>query len=117
MSAVTFNEGQKVWNIPGTGPCRTSDGSWKQYWVNRSGIQWPGECCINQCTKSATDGAHVRIDNIPVYYILPMCHSCNTGRLDQWLEVKANSKAVPVLQQNTTGPGNCFFPPKKKMNT
>ena len=114
MSVVTFNDDQKVLNIRGTGSCRTSDGSWKEYWENRSGRRWPGECRIKQCTQSATDGAHVQISNILEYYILPMCRSCNTGRLDQWLEVNANSRAVRVLQQDTTGPGNCSFPPKKR---
>lgn len=111
MVAVILNDGASVFNIPGTGRCTTSDGPWKQYWLNRSDRQWPQNCCIRQCTHSATDGAHVKISNNPSrnrnYYILPMCHSCNTGRPDQWLPVNANSKAVLVLQQNTTGPGNC----------
>ena len=112
MTAVIFDDDQTVFNIPGTGPCTTSDGSWKQYWLNRSGRQWPRECCIRQCSNSATDGAHVQIRNMLEYYILPMCHSCNTGRLNQWLPVNANSKAVLVLQQNTAGPGNCFYQPR-----
>ena len=104
MTPVILNDGESVFNIPGTGPCTTSDGSWKQYWLNRSGRQWPQNCCIKQCTNSATDGAHVKISNNPgdyKNYILPMCHRCNTGRLDQGLPVNANSKAVLVE------PGNC----------
>ena len=108
MTIVILNAGESVLNIPGTGRCRTSDGSWKQYWLNKTGGQWPQECCIKQCTKSATVGAHVEISNKTRYYILPMCHSCNTGKLNKWLPVDANSEAVLVLQQNTTGPGNCY---------
>lgn len=107
MITVILNDGESVSNISGTGPCRTSDGSWKRYWLNRSDRQWPQECCIKQCTNSATVGAHVQIRNNTRPYILPMCHSCNTGKLNQRLPVNANSKAVLVLQQNTTGPGNC----------
>ena len=108
MPTVILKDGQTVSNIAGTGSCTTPDGSWKQYWLKSSGRQWPQECCIKQCTTSATDGAHVHISDMTGYYILPMCHSCNTRNPNQRLPVNANSKAVLVLQQNTRGPGNCY---------
>ena len=109
---VILTDGQKVKNVRGTGPCTTRDGSWKQYWINRSGRRWPQYYRIKGCRNTASDGAHVKINNMPEYHILPMCHRCNTGKLNRRLTVKSNSKAVEVLHQNTSGPRNCSYQPR-----
>ena len=107
MANVTLGNGDQVRNVIGTGACTTSDGSWKNFWLTKSGKGWPEECCIWRCKNSATDGAHVEIFDKRPYYILPMCHTCNTRKLKQWVRANANSLAVPVLKEDTAGPENC----------
>ena len=56
----------------------------------------------------ATDGAHAEIEKTYGFYILPMCHACNTARHFGWMNVKVNVVAVRLLSQDTSGPGNCW---------
>ena len=109
MANVILGNGETVRNVKGTGACRTGDGSWKKFWLRKSGRKiWPEKCCIWGCKDSPTDGAHVELKNKSHYYILPMCHRCNTSKLNQWLRVNANSLAVPVLKEDTTGIEDCY---------
>lgn len=108
MANVILGNKEKVCNVIGTGTCTTGDGLWKKFWLGKSGKQWLAECCIWGCTNSATDGAHVELKNRSHYYILPMCHTCNTSKLDEWLRVNANSLPAPVLEEDTAGTGNCY---------
>ena len=111
MANVIFGNEQTVYNLIGTGGCKPKDGSWKKFWKRKSARQWPAECCIWGCKSSPTDGAHVKINGESDYYILPMCHKCNTSKLDQYLRVNANSVAVPVLKEDTDETEKCY---KKK---
>ena len=108
MANVIFGNEETVYNLIGTGACTTGDSSWKKYWLRKSGRQWPAECSIWGCKTSPTDGAYVKINNESDFHILPMCHKCNTSKLNQKLQVNANSLAVPVLKEDTTGTGNCY---------
>ena len=113
MANVIFGDEETVYNLIWTGACTTKDGSWKKFWLRKSGRQWPAECCIWGCKTSPTDGAHVKINNESGYYILPMCHKCNTSKLNQKLRVNANSVAVPVLKEDTDETEKCYK--KKKL--
>ena len=55
----------------------------------------------------------MKINNESGYYILPMCHKCNTSKLNQKLRVNANSVAVPVLKEDTDETEKCYK--KKKL--
>ena len=61
MANYIFSYGERVYNIAGTSHCRPPDGSWKKYWLRKSGRQWPEKCRIWECKNSAYGGAHVLI--------------------------------------------------------
>ena len=107
MTSIVLQESDEVRNIHGTARCRSRYHSWKEFWIQRSGRNWPNECRIAWCTTAATDGTHVNVRGRQRYYILPTCHHCNTGRRDQWLRVNAGARAVPVSAGDTEGDGNC----------
>lgn len=56
-------------------------GNWLGYWENMTGLK-ASNCHVIGCNASATDGAHVQLDNPDnnKWYIVPMCHSCNCQR-------------------------------------
>ena len=71
MANYIFSYDERVYNIAGTSHCRPPDGSWKKYWLRKSGRQWPEKCRIWECKNLAYGGAHVLIQNKHDYYILP----------------------------------------------
>ena len=93
MAGIVLNDGQIIRNIPGIGPCPKPYYSWKKYLMNRSGRHWTEKCSNKGCTNDATDGGLVMVPSI-----LPLCHSCNIGKLNQNLQVDANAIAVPLHQ-------------------
>lgn len=53
--------------------------SWLDYWEKKTG-QKANLCHRIDCYSKATDGAHVQIVNGgDEWYIVPLCHSCNTN--------------------------------------
>ena len=107
MTFIVLQESDEVRNIHGTARCHSRYHSWKEFWIQKSGKHWPNECRIAWCTTAATDGTHVKVKGKQGYYIVPTCHHCNTGRLDQWLRVNAGAIAVRVSPDDTEGDGNC----------
>ena len=62
----------------GSRPAPTDYSSWLDYWEKKTG-QKAGLCHRNGCNLKATDGAHVQLVNGgDEWYIVPLCHSCNT---------------------------------------
>ena len=56
MEYVT-NTGWK--NKKGTSIRFCNCGSWKQHWLNYSGITWPEVCSVEGCKNKPTLGAHI----------------------------------------------------------
>ena len=66
-------------NIHGTSKDRylKSDGM-KQFWIDKSGRDWPEKCCIKGCNKEATEGSHMKkVMGSSEWYIVPTCHEHN----------------------------------------
>ena len=50
----------RVVNVLNTSKLKSkSHDSWKQQWINETGVGWPERCSILDCHNDATDGAHV----------------------------------------------------------
>ena len=112
-NCVNLTSKDEVQNIKGTGVCKTSS-SWRQFWINMGGGNWPRECRIFGCTKRATDGAHVRIGGIDDdIFIIPMCKTCNTPNNTQWMRVNTNTTAVQIEEEDTDGPANLCVKQRK----
>lgn len=113
MVNQVLDSSDKVKNIEGTSVCsqKGSPDSWKDYWLSKSGRQWPDKCQKNGCGDPPTDGAHVKIRGKPgTVYIIPLCDSCNHPDKSDWMPVNKNAKAVSVEKKDTTGPeGICYF--------
>lgn len=101
MAHVIFSASETVSKL-GSVPCTPIDGSWKRWWLRKSGKQWPEACCMFGCKNSATVGGHVWILMKIGHYILPMCKACNGNNLNLYLKVNAGSLAVPVLNKDAT---------------
>ena len=100
-----------VWkNKKGTSGRNCYCDSWKQHWINVSGLPWPSKCSVLYCTNDAEVGAHIynylgSMDE----YIVPMCKSCNGKNEafaidDDVVKVSANvsetcKKNIPKLLQ------------------
>lgn len=70
-------EGQR--NATGTSNLEYKCGSWKQHWLNYSGIkEWPYYCSVRGCMNRAEFGLHVYNPRVSrTVYIVPGCNSCN----------------------------------------
>ena len=52
--------------------------SWLDYWEKKTSLK-SSTCHRVGCSRTATDGAHVQfINGGNEWYIVPLCHSCNT---------------------------------------
>ena len=74
---INSNNDSNWENAPDTGDLKWSGGSWKDYWIKYSGVEWPSYCCRDSCFNEATDGAHLIRLNSDVMYIAPFCHDHN----------------------------------------
>lgn len=63
--------------------------SWKDFWQTRTG-KFFGLCACEDCSEPATDGAHVILagESDRRWYIVPMCHQCNTNKNKESFRVK-----------------------------
>jgi hypothetical protein len=70
-----------VGNVVGTSWHRLPGKSWKKYWLERTGREWPKTCCFEECDNEARVGGHVHIEEYKsrVQFILPICNSCNSA--------------------------------------
>ncbi len=64
-------------NKKGTSERNCKCGPWKQHWLNFSKEEWPKKCCIKDCPKPATLGAHIYNSKEAGEWIVPACDSCN----------------------------------------
>lgn len=76
----------KVKNLNGTSqknpPCGYS--CWLDFWEQKTGHR-AGECA--HCSNPATVGAHVKLVNGNLTYIVPLCYECNK-RTDEFTVYK-----------------------------
>ena len=70
-----------VGNVVGTSWQRAPGNSWKEYWLERTGRDWPDTCCFEECDNEADVGGHVHVEEYQnrVKFILPICNSCNSA--------------------------------------
>lgn len=63
-------------NVTEQNKCKS--GSWKDFYIENAGKDWPSTCCKEGCNHEATDGAHVQNSQYgDRMYIVPLCHECN----------------------------------------
>ena len=105
---VNLPTGTKVKNIRGTTTCGSLGyDSWKQFYEDIVG-NWPDVCPVNYCTDNAIYGAHVKVYFDPTgVYIIPMCAVHNHYTNNEWMTVNANTTAVKVEEEHTSGPPAC----------
>lgn len=61
----------------GSRPSPIGYSSWIDYWERKTSKR-ANKCHKIGCTESATDGAHVQLENGGnEWYIVPLCHKCN----------------------------------------
>ena len=96
MEYVT-NKGWK--NKKGTSIRFCNCGSWKQHWLNYSGITWPEVCSVEGCKNKATLGAHIYNSEVSGEKIVPACDSCN--KRDESFDLKGGVTLVPANKQKT----------------
>ncbi|CAB4033889.1 Hypothetical predicted protein [Paramuricea clavata] len=101
---VKLPTGTEVQNIGGTTSCRSFGyDSWKQFYEDTVG-NWPAMCPVNYCTRKAVYGAHVRVDFNPSgAWIMPICARHNHYTNKDWMPINANTIAVYVEEQHTSG--------------
>jgi len=86
-----------VKNLRGTddSPLPKGSHSWKEYWEKEANKKF-SVCSCKDCKNPATDGAHVKkvkgTDHR--WFIVPLCHKCNTGNNDTFCVLKED--LVPV---------------------
>ena len=78
-----------------------------EFWIDNTTRKWPKQCRIWYCTEPATVGAHVEIKDKDEQHILPMCKKCNNFNNDKKMRVNSKSLAVPILEEDKKGTGNC----------
>lgn len=62
----------------GNRPVPAGYSSWIDYWEKATGLK-AGNCHNVNCNAKATDGGHVQLDfGSDKWYIVPLCHWCNT---------------------------------------
>ena len=55
--------------------------SWKQYWIHKTGEDWPDHCQMSDCYGDCVLGAHVYVRGRGWQnYILPCCRDCNNDQ-------------------------------------
>ncbi len=108
IMSQTLASGTKVQNIQGTSLCAPIGyATWKQYYESKS--SWPSSCRIWGCGKGATAGAHVSISWQLGVWIIPMCAGHNNPYNSVEMPVNANTVAVKVDEQFTSGPATVCY--------
>lgn len=70
-------------------------GSWKEYWCDQSGEEWPETCRVRGCGKTADGSAHVNVNcDEDFVYIIPTCdYHLSSGFSERFF---VNSRTVAV---------------------
>ncbi len=105
---MTLESGTEVRNIEGSAMCSpVGYDSWKKFYMDNRA--WPTSCRILNCGDEATAGAHVTIKGESGVWIIPMCAGHNHPDNTDWMPVNANTVAVSIDKDNSSGdPGVCF---------
>ena len=105
MEIMPLTQSDRVMNIEETGQCAPIGyKSWKDFWIKNTEQDWPEECRISRCTKTAFCGGHVYVDGCDGVYIVPLCRSCNNVNKTDWMFVNTGTSAVLVEEDDTSGP-------------
>ena len=74
----TLKEYDEVTHVVGSSKGRGRRRSWKQYWIDQTGEDWPDYCQMDDCYKDCVLGAHIYVRGRGwKNYILPCCQDCN----------------------------------------
>ena len=103
---MVLNNTDQIANSPDSSKCSTST-SWKEFWTNKTNLQWPANCHVKGCGKSAVHGAHIEISGETNMYIIPMCASCNSSYNKDWMNPNEGTRAAIVYPEDTNGPLYC----------
>ena len=103
---VVLNNTDQIANSPDSSQCSTSK-SWKEFWTEKTNLQWPANCRVRLCGRSAVHGAHIKISGRTEMYIIPMCASCNSSYNKDWMNPNQGTRAAIVYPGDTNGPPNC----------
>ena len=103
--------GEKICNARKTAGDTTPLGSWSEYWEEIVGVKIPEKACCARCGKvKELEGAHVWIGADDVnYYIMPMCHECNTADHDPFVPMYAHEMAWVDYNVCTKGDAHLQF--------
>lgn len=86
-------------NKKGTTDRSCKCGSWKQHWINASGLLWPTVCSVSGCYNAPTLGAHIINKDVSGEYIVPTCAACN-GK-DSEFNLKGGVTLISANKQKT----------------
>ena len=100
---VELNNTDSITNSPGSSQCSAST-SWKQFWIERTNLQWPANCQVKGCATSPVHGAHIRINGQTTMYIIPMCAKCNSSSNKNLMNPNQGTRAAIVYPEDTEGP-------------
>ena len=71
--------------------------SWKEYWCDHSGEEWPETCRYRGCGENADGSAHVIVNDDEEYeYIIPMCNEHNSPAFSEVFSVNSGTCAVYI---------------------
>ena len=104
MSYILLTDDDLVKNMKRTTSHKPiANQSWKDYWVYKTGKEWPEKCRIKGCTRSAFGGGHVHIDGYNNFeiFIIPICRSCNNANNTDWMSVNVRTPAAVVEEYVT----------------
>ena len=79
--------------------------SFKNQWMEETGLTWPSKCSTNGCSKTPTVGAHVFIREKENAHIVPMCTKCNNDRTKN-LDVDEQNSTVDYFDEYNTAVQN-----------
>ena len=86
-------------NKKGTSDRSCSCGSWKDHWLQNSGLNWPAACSVSGCSSKPVLGAHIYNSDVSGEKIAPFCDSCI--KKDGKFSLKGGVRLVSANKQNT----------------
>ena len=104
---ISLRSGIRVKNVSGTGDDKPQEfGTWKKFYTEGGGLEWPRLCRVKGCQKPADGGGHVVVEfKDSDVYIVPMCgKEHNTAQNMDWLPIKQNTVALRVDEEDTKRP-------------
>ena len=103
--------GEMIRNAVGTAGDTVPWGDWREYWEEIVGMEIPTGTRCARCGKvKKLEGAHVWIGVDDVnYYIMPMCHECNTADHDLFVPLYAHVMAWVDYNVCTKGRAHSYY--------